>query len=50
LNIRNEYPKTELNENDRKILDKYTKLIIDQIESRKVRAGILNDEKFNRKG
>jgi hypothetical protein len=50
LNTRNEYPLTELNENDRKILDKYTKFYTNQIESNFENGNIFENVKIARKG
>lgn len=50
MNTKRLYPVTELNENDRKILDKYTKFYSNFIESNTARTNILEDERYMSKG
>ena len=50
MNTKNEYSLTELNDNDRKILDKYATFYTYRIESNTDRTRNLEDERFKRKG
>ncbi|NLD47511.1 MAG: hypothetical protein GX660_09985 [Clostridiaceae bacterium] len=49
MNWQNKFVRTELNEKDRKVLEKYTKFYTNFIESNTVKSEILDDARFKGK-